>query len=88
MKYGELVRKIASEDANPYIFDINENFDFSDVIEAIYTIADGEMPQVHITERNLEKAFDKFETTVLRGKQNMNSQMIVSIFIFVLGFTN
>ncbi len=81
MKYGELVRRIASEDANPYIFDINENFDFSDVIEAIYTIADGEMPQVHITERNLEKAFDKFETTVLRGKQKMNSQMIVSIFI-------
>ena len=63
----DLVLKV-SQDANinPFIFEINENFNFKSVVDKIKDLADDVQRYVHVTEHNISNIFD-FSSNSLGG---------------------
>ena len=82
----DLVLKI-SQDANinPFIFEIDENFNFKSVAEKIKDLAENIQRYVRVTEHNLSKIFDYFCKNVLKGKTKLSSHDMVEIFMGVIG---
>ncbi len=82
----DLVLKI-SQDANinPFIFEIDENFNFKLVAEKIKDLAENIQRYVHVTEHNLSKIFDYFCKNVLKGKTKLSGHDMVEIFMGVIG---
>lgn len=81
----DLVLKI-SQDANinPFIFEIDENFNFKSVAEKIKDLAENIQRYVRVTEHNLSKIFDYFCKNVLKGKTKLSGHDMVEIFMGVI----
>jgi len=82
----DLVLKISQDtNINPFIFEIDENFNFKSVAEKIKDLADNIKRYVRVTEHNLSKIFDYFCKNVLKGKTKLNGHDLVEIFMGVIG---
>lgn len=81
----DLVLKI-SQDANinPFIFEINENFNFKSVVDKIKDLADDVQRYVHVTEHNISNIFDYFTSRVIKNSKKISPNDIVAIFIGVI----
>lgn len=81
----ELVLKLSKDDEiNPFIFVINENFNFNLVAEKIKDLADNVQRYVHITEHNISNIFDYFTTRIIKNAKKISPNDIVAIFIGVI----
>lgn len=82
----DLVLKISKdEQINPFIFTIDNNFDFKVVADKIKDLADNIQRYVRVTEHNLSKIFDYFCKNVLKGKTKLSGHDLVEIFMGVIG---
>ena len=82
----DLVMKISKdEQINPFIFAIDNNFDFKVVADKIKDLADNVKRYVRVTEHNLSKIFDYFCKNVLTGKTKLSGHNLVEIFMGVIG---
>lgn len=82
----DLVLKISKdEQINPFIFTIDNNFDFKVVADKIKDLADNVKRYVRVTEHNLSKIFDYFCKNVLKGKTKLSGHDLVEIFMGVIG---
>ena len=64
-----MVLRIAEDDRiNPFVFDVDEGFDFGAVVDRIKACADGVPRYVRLTERNFRNVFEYFKKRVLKGK--------------------
>ena len=81
----DLVLKI-SQDANinPFIFEIDENFNFKSVADKIKDLADDVQRYVHVTEHNISNIFDYFTSRVIKNSKKISPNDIVAIFIGVI----
>lgn len=85
MKYVDFVLKIAEDkDINPYVFDVNSDFEFKTVIDKIEDLSKNTVRLVHITEHNIQKAYMGFEKKVYSSKNKLGSKEIVSLFVNIL----
>lgn len=75
---------IKDENINPFVFNINESFQFKDVIYEIERLAKGINKFVKVTEENIILAYDYFITTVIRNVKKFRSDELVQIFIGLL----
>lgn len=82
----DLVLKISQDtNINPFIFEIDENFNFKSVAEKIKDLAENIQRYVRVTEHNLSKIFDYFCKNVLKGKTKLSGHDMVEIFMGVIG---
>lgn len=82
----DLVLKISNdEQINPFIFTIDNNFDFKVVADKIKDLAENVKRYVRVTEHNLSKIFDYFCKNVLTGKNKLSGHDLVEIFMGVIG---
>lgn len=82
----DLVLKISKdEQINPFIFIIDNNFDFKVVADKIKDLAENVKRYVRVTEHNLSKIFDYFCKNVLTGKTKLSGHDLVEIFMGVIG---
>lgn len=82
----DLVLKISKdEQINPFIFTIDNNFDFKVVADKIKDLAENVKRYVRVTEHNLSKIFDYFCKNVLKGKNKLSGHDLVEIFMGVIG---
>ena len=82
----DLVMKISKdEQINPFIFIIDNNFDFKVVADKIKDLAENVKRYVRVTEHNLSKIFDYFCKNVLTGKTKLSGHDLVEIFMGVIG---
>lgn len=82
----DLVLKISKdEQINPFIFTIDNNFDFKVVADKIKDLAENVKRYVRVTEHNLSKIFDYFCKNVLTGKTKLSGHDLVEIFMGVIG---
>ena len=81
----DLVLKV-SQDTNicPFIFEINENFNFKSVADKIKDLADDVQRYVHVTEHNISNIFDYFTSRVIKNSKKISPNDIVAIFIGVI----
>ena len=81
-KNPNLVLKIANDnEINPYVYDINENFSFEEVINKIKEYATNTIRKVRVTEHNISKIFDDFVKRVLKSSEKIPPNELVGIFI-------
>lgn len=84
-KNPDLVLEIANdENLNPFIFVIDENFSFKNVVEKIVDLADNVQRYVHVTEHNISNIFDYFTSRVVKNPKKISPNDIVAIFIGVI----
>lgn len=82
---GDLVLALAEDTGiNPFVFDVNEDFDFSVVCEKIKSMALGETRLVHVSEHNIDRVFNAFEKNVVKEKISPND-IVALFFAFVTG---
>lgn len=82
---GMLVSKIAADkDINPFVFQIDEKFKMSDVIERISDLAENVQRHIHITSHNIGSIYEYFCDRVLIDKNKISTKDSVAIFIGVL----
>ena len=63
---ADLVLVISEDkDINPFIFDVDESFDFDAVVQKLKDLASGTVRLVRITEHNVDKVFNVFEKKVV-----------------------
>ena len=81
----DLVLKV-SQDTNisPFIFEVNENFNFKSVADKIKDLADDVQRYVHVTEHNISNIFDYFTSRVIKNSKKISPNDIVAIFIGVI----
>ena len=81
----DLVLKISQDtNINPFIFEINENFNFKSVVDKIKDLADDVQRYVHVTEHNISNIFDYFTSRVIKNSKKISPNDIVAIFIGVI----
>ena len=84
-KNPDLVLEIANDDnLNPFIFVIDENFSFKNVVDKIVDLADNVQRYVHVTEHNISNIFDYFTSRVVKNPKKISPNDIVAIFIGVI----
>lgn len=71
-KNTDLVKELVEDnDINPFVFDVNESFKLSQVVERFKGLGDeGEKIRVKITPKNIERAFTYFSENVLTEKKD------------------
>lgn len=69
------------ESINPFIFWIDENFDFKVVIEKIYDLCENVKRYVRVTEHNISSIFEYFRDRVLINKSKLTANELVHVFI-------
>lgn len=81
VKYPELVLKLANDaDINPFVFEINKDFDFELVANKIKDLALNIKRFIHITEHNISIVFDYFKSRVITNASKISANDIVAIF--------
>lgn len=81
-KCSEMVLGIVEdEDINPYVFWIDEHFDFKDVIKKIHNLCEDVKRYVRITEHNIASIFEYFRDRVLLKKDALSANEMVTVFI-------
>jgi len=71
------------EHNQPFVFDVNEGFNFKFVADKISGIADNVVHHVRITEHNISRIFEHFQNNVLKSKR-ISSNDAVTTFIGVM----
>ncbi len=78
----DLVMKISRDSSiNPFILDINEEFQFSAVIERIEDLANNETSYVRVTEHNLSNSFESFVQKVIKRPKDYSPTELVAIYM-------
>ena len=81
-KCPEVVLGIAEDESiNPYVFWIDESFDFKDVIAKIHNLCENVKRYVRITEHNISSIFEYFRDRVLLKKDALTANELVTVFI-------
>ena len=81
-KCPDMVLAIAEdEQINPYVFWIDKDFDFKDVVAKIHHLCENVKRYVRITEHNIASIFEYFRDRVLLKKDTLTANDAVSVFI-------
>lgn len=81
-KCPEMVLGIVEDESiNPYVFWIDESFDFKDVIAKIHNLCENVQRYVRITEHNISSIFEYFRDRVLLKKDALTANELVTVFI-------
>lgn len=81
-KCPEMVLGIVEDESiNPYVFWIDESFDFKDVIAKIHNLCENVKRYVRITEHNIASIFEYFRDRVLLKKDALSANELVTVFI-------
>ena len=81
-KCPEMVLGIVEDESiNPYVFWIDEHFDFKDVIAKIHNLCENVKRYVRITEHNIASIFEYFRDRVLLKKDALSANELVTVFI-------
>lgn len=81
----ELVQKIYNDpNINPFVFDINKNFEFKHLIDKIKGYATNTQRKVRITDKNISTIYDYFISKVVVDYKKMDPNELVSIFISLM----
>ena len=81
-KCPEMVLGIVEDESiNPYVFWIDESFDFKDVISKIHNLCENVKRYVRITEHNIASIFEYFRDRVLIKKDALTANELVTVFI-------
>ena len=81
-KCPDMVLAIAEdEQVNPYVFWIDKDFDFKDVVAKIHHLCENVKRYVRITEHNIASIFEYFRDRVLLKKDTLTANEAVSVFI-------
>ena len=81
-KNPELVLEIVEDETiNPYVFWIDESFDFKNVVEKIHNLCENVKRYVRITEHNIASIFEYFRDRVLLKKDALSANELVTVFI-------
>ena len=84
-KFPDLVLKIANDEKiNPFVFNIDNNFSFKDVVEKIHALADNIQRFVRVTEHNIATIFDYFSRNVIKNHKKISAHDLVGVFIGVI----
>lgn len=79
-KNVDLVFNIA-KDISPWVYDVNEDFKFKDVVDKIVDLCSNISRKLHITEKNIEKVYNLFCDRVIKDKKKVQANDLVSTFI-------
>lgn len=80
--YPELVTKISDDkEINPFVYWIDDKFSFKNVVDKIHELADNVQRFVHITEHNISNIFGYFCDRVMKNKDAVHPNELVSVFI-------
>jgi hypothetical protein len=81
----ELIEEmIKDKNINPFVFKIDESFQFKNVIDEIERLAKGVNRFVKVNQENIILAYDYFITTVIKNVNEFKSDELVQIFIGLL----
>ena len=81
-KCPEMVFALAEDESiNPYVFWIDQNFDFKDVVVKIHNLCENVKRYVRITEHNIASIFEYFRDRVLLKKDALTANELVTVFI-------
>lgn len=81
-KCPEMVLGIVEDESiNPYVFWIDKDFDFKDVIAKIHNLCENVKRYVRITEHNIASIFEYFRDRVLLKKDALTANELVTVFI-------
>ena len=83
-KLTDFVVKIAESSINPFVWDINENFLFKDVVDKIKDLSENVQRYVRITEHNISVIFEYFCNNVIKDRTKVSADALVSAFIGVI----
>jgi len=75
------VQKISDSGISPFVWDVDENFKFEEVIEKINNLADDIKTFVHVTEHNVASIFEYFCKNVIKNSEKLQSNNLVAAFI-------
>lgn len=79
--YPALLNELGSDESiNPFVFDINEDLDFGNVIKKIKDIANGVESYMEINVHNISRVFDIFRNRVIKEKK-ISAHDLVGLFI-------
>lgn len=76
-----LMKLIENKNINPFVFDINKNFSFSEVVSKIKSLALNIPRHVRVTEQNISVIYDYFISKVIKNAKNIDANKLVYIFI-------
>ena len=81
-KYNDITRKIAlDEEINPFVYNIDNSFNFSEVEEKIRNLANGVKQLVKVSEHNLSRSYNYFCENVIRDADKIPTNDLVGVFI-------
>lgn len=81
-KCPEMVLGIVEDESiNPYVFWIDESFDFKDVIAKVHNLCENVKRYVRITEHNISSIFEYFRDRVILKKDALTANELVTVFI-------
>ena len=81
----ELVLKLSQdENINPFIFTVDENFSFKDVVDRIKDLAANIQRYVHVTEHNIATIFEYFCNRVIADRKKISANDLVAVFMGVI----
>lgn len=77
-----IMKMVEDMNISPFVFAINNNFEFEDVCELIDAIAiRGAFVKLDVTEHNLRRIYDDFLRTVIIKESDYTTNQLVTIFI-------
>jgi len=81
-----LLTKKMFDDTNitPFVFEIDDNFNFSQVAEKLEHLSQGTLYRISVTPLNIGKIFNYFTNRVLKNKSKHSANDLVGIFINTL----
>lgn len=81
----ELIQKINNDpEINPFVFVINKDFNFNEVVNKIKSLATNTHRLVRITEQNISTIYDYFISNVIIDYKDYDANDLVSIFISLM----
>ena len=81
----ELIYKLnEDENINPFIFNVDENFSFKDVVDKVNDLADNIQRFVHVTEHNIATIFEYFCDRVIKDRKKVSANDLVAVFMGVI----
>lgn len=84
-KLPDLTLKIANDsNINPFIFTIDEQFVFSEVVQKMHDLADNVKRYIRITPKNIDRVYGKFIQNVIRFPKKTRTHDLVGAFIGII----
>ena len=78
-----IIDLVDNEQINPFVFNINEDFDFGVVVVKIKDLAKNIHRYVHVTEHNIATIFEYFKSNVIKDKK-ITANELVSVFLGII----